>query len=72
MSSAEIGVFGGSGFYAFLDEPEEVSVETPYGAPSAPITIGTIGERRSRSCRGTARTTSSRRTSCRTARTSGR
>ena len=46
MSSAEIGVFGGSGFYAFLDDPEEVTVETPYGAPSAPITIGTIGGRR--------------------------
>ena len=46
MSSAEIGVFGGSGFYAFLDDPEEVAIETPYGAPSAPITIGTIGERR--------------------------
>ena len=46
MSSAEVGVFGGSGFYAFLDDPEEVAIETPYGAPSAPITIGTIGERR--------------------------
>ena len=46
MSSAEIGVFGGSGFYAFLDDPEEVTVDTPYGAPSAAITIGTIGERR--------------------------
>ena len=46
MSDAEIGVFGGSGFYAFLDDPKEVTVETPYGAPSAAITIGTIGGRR--------------------------
>jgi 5'-methylthioadenosine phosphorylase len=46
MTSAEIGVFGGSGFYALLDDPEEIAVDTPYGAPSAPLTIGTIGERR--------------------------
>ena len=46
MSRAEIGVFGGSGFYAFLDDPEEVTVETPYGPPSAPYTIGTVGGRR--------------------------
>ena len=26
MSSAEIGVFGGSGFYAFLEDPQEVVV----------------------------------------------
>ena len=30
-----IGVFGGSGFYRFLDEVEEVAVDTPYGPPSA-------------------------------------
>jgi 5'-methylthioadenosine phosphorylase len=46
VTTAEIGVFGGSGFYAFLEDPEEVSVETPYGAPSAPFTVGTIGGRR--------------------------
>lgn len=46
MSGAEIGVFGGSGFYAFLDDPEEVTLETPYGAPSAPYTLGTIAGRR--------------------------
>ena len=43
---AEIGVFGGSGFYAFLEDPEEVLVETPFGAPSAPYTIGTVAGRR--------------------------
>ena len=42
MAKAEIGVFGGSGFYSFLEDVEQVEVETPYGAPSAPFTIGEI------------------------------
>jgi 5'-methylthioadenosine phosphorylase len=46
MAEAEIGVFGGSGFYAFLEDAEEVELETPYGAPSAPVTIGDVGGRR--------------------------
>ncbi|HKN49258.1 MAG TPA: 5'-methylthioadenosine phosphorylase, partial [Actinomycetota bacterium] len=37
-----IGVFGGSGFYSFLDDVSEVEVDTPYGEPSAPVTIGTV------------------------------
>lgn len=45
-ANAEIGVFGGSGFYAFLDDPEEVKLDTPFGEPSAPFTIGTVGGRR--------------------------
>lgn len=40
---AEIGVFGGSGFYNFIENAEQVQVETPYGCPSGPITIGTVG-----------------------------
>ena len=43
---AEIGVFGGSGFYALAADVEQVEVETPYGAPSAPIAIAEIGGRR--------------------------
>ena len=43
---AEIGVFGGSGFYSFLDDAEEVAISTPYGDPSAPVVIASIGERR--------------------------
>ena len=35
-----IGVFGGSGFYRFLDGAKSVSVDTPYGPPSAPVTVG--------------------------------
>mgnify|MGYP001821233845 CR=1 FL=1 len=37
-----IGVFGGSGFYEFLDDAHEVEVETPYGPPAAPLTVGTV------------------------------
>jgi 5'-methylthioadenosine phosphorylase len=40
-----IGVFGGSGFYAFLQDAREVLIQTPYGEPSAPVVIGTVGER---------------------------
>ena len=41
---AEIGVIGGSGLYrmAELQQVEEVVVETPFGSPSAPITLGTL------------------------------
>lgn len=45
-ASAEIGVFGGSGFYAFLDDVSEVVVNTPYGPPSAPLALGMIEGRR--------------------------
>jgi 5'-methylthioadenosine phosphorylase len=44
--SADVGVFGGSGFYTFLDDVTEVEVDTPYGPPSAPLRIGTIAETR--------------------------
>jgi 5'-methylthioadenosine phosphorylase len=37
-----VGIFGGSGFYRFLDDVEEVAVDTPYGPPSARIRIGEI------------------------------
>lgn len=43
---ADIGVFGGSGFYSFLDNVEEVKVNTPYGAPSDKIAIAEIEGKR--------------------------
>lgn len=43
---AEIGVFGGSGFYSLLEGAHEVALETPYGAPSDRVTLGEIGGRR--------------------------
>ena len=39
-------MIGGSGFYSFLEDPEEVTVETPYGAPSAPVAVGEVAGRR--------------------------
>jgi 5'-methylthioadenosine phosphorylase len=46
LPGAEIGIFGGSGFYSFLEDTEQVEVETPYGRPSAPVTIGEVGGKR--------------------------
>lgn len=46
MTTADIGVFGGSGFTAFLETTETVDVDTPYGKPSAPPVIGEVGGRR--------------------------
>jgi 5'-methylthioadenosine phosphorylase len=43
MKEANIGIFGGSGFYSLLDKVEEISVETPYGVPSEKIAIAEIG-----------------------------
>ena len=45
-SAAEIGVIGGSGLYALLDDAREVEVSTPYGPPSDPITVAEVGGRR--------------------------
>ena len=39
---AAVGVFGGSGFYRFLDHVEEVEVDTPYGRPSDRVAIGSV------------------------------
>jgi 5'-methylthioadenosine phosphorylase len=44
--SAEIGIFGGSGFYEWLTGVESVTLETPFGAPSGPITLVEVGGRR--------------------------
>ena len=46
MVQAEIGVIGGSGFYDFLANAEQVQVQTPYGAPSDDLTVGTVAGRR--------------------------
>ncbi len=37
-----IGIFGGSGFYDFLEDAQQREVATPYGAPSAPPAVGTV------------------------------
>jgi 5'-methylthioadenosine phosphorylase len=43
---ADIGVFGGSGFYSLLSDAREVTIETPYGAPSDKLAIGEIAGKR--------------------------
>jgi 5'-methylthioadenosine phosphorylase len=46
VTEAEIGVFGGSGFYSFLEDVRTIDLETPYGKPSAPPVVGEVGGRR--------------------------
>ena len=47
---AEIGVFGGSGFYSFLEDTIETDIKTPYGDPSDKFVIGEIGGKKLLSC----------------------
>ena len=46
MSRADVGVYGGSGLYSLLEDVDEVAVDTPFGPPSAPVTIGEVSSRR--------------------------
>ncbi|MEW6523573.1 MAG: S-methyl-5'-thioadenosine phosphorylase [Bacillota bacterium] len=46
MKQAEIGVFGGSGFYRFAADVEEVKVDTPFGPPSDYLALATIAGRK--------------------------
>ncbi len=39
---ADIGVFGGSGFYSLIENAREVTLETPFGPPSDRIALGEI------------------------------
>jgi 5'-methylthioadenosine phosphorylase len=42
VPEAEIAIIGGSGFYELLDDAVAHTIETPYGPPSGPVTVGTI------------------------------
>jgi 5'-methylthioadenosine phosphorylase len=42
---ADVAVIGGSGLYALLDDAEEHRLDTPFGEPSDPITVATVGGR---------------------------
>jgi 5'-methylthioadenosine phosphorylase len=42
MSAAPIGVLGGSGFYEFVDGATAHDIDTPWGAPSAPVMVGAV------------------------------
>lgn len=48
MSDVRIGVIGGSGLYEMADltHREERTMTTPFGDPSAPLVIGTLGGQR--------------------------
>jgi 5'-methylthioadenosine phosphorylase len=39
----DVAVIGGTGFYSFLDNAVERTVPTPYGEPSAPVAVGSVG-----------------------------
>lgn len=38
----DVGIFGGSGLYTLLDDAGTVHVETAWGPPSAPVTVGVV------------------------------
>lgn len=43
---ADIGVIGGSGFYEFFTDAEEVKVSTPFGEPSENVLVGEVAGKR--------------------------
>jgi 5'-methylthioadenosine phosphorylase len=43
--TAEIGIFGGSGFYEWFNAADEIEIATPYGPPSASIALAEVGGR---------------------------
>ena len=45
QAQARIGVIGGSGLYALLEDAREVQVDTPFGPPSDALVVGQVGER---------------------------
>jgi 5'-methylthioadenosine phosphorylase len=42
---APLGIIGGSGLYSLADDLDEVVVDTPFGAPSDAISVGTVADR---------------------------
>lgn len=44
-SKAEIGIIGGSGFYALLKDPKQLEMKNKYGKSSAPLALGKLGAR---------------------------
>lgn len=45
-AAADVAIIGGTGFYEFLTDPEQVDPATPYGEASGPVSVGTVGDRR--------------------------
>lgn len=44
--SADIGIFGGSGFYSLLPNVQEIPLHTPYGAPSDSLFLAEVAGKR--------------------------
>jgi len=42
----DIGIFGGSGFYKFLENIEEIKIDTPFGETSDSLMIGMIADKK--------------------------
>lgn len=40
-----VGVIGGTGLYQLIDDADELVIDTPWGATSAPISVGTLAGR---------------------------
>ncbi|HEX9059585.1 MAG TPA: S-methyl-5'-thioadenosine phosphorylase [Clostridia bacterium] len=41
-TKVDIGIFGGSGFYSFLENVKEIEIDTPYGKPSDKISVAEL------------------------------
>jgi 5'-methylthioadenosine phosphorylase len=39
---ARLGIIGGSGLYSLMDGADHVEVDTPYGEPSGPVSVGEV------------------------------
>ncbi|HWD37946.1 MAG TPA: S-methyl-5'-thioadenosine phosphorylase [Fimbriimonas sp.] len=46
MERAQIGVFGGSGFYSLLENVQEAKIDTPYGPPSDSVFLAEVSGRK--------------------------
>ena len=46
QTNIELGVIGGSGLYQFdgLEQIQQLELITPFGSPSSPVTVGSIGD----------------------------
>src|SRR3978361_2400667 len=45
-AQAEVGIIGGSGLDLLMEDAEALPVSTPYGPPSAEVTVATMAGRR--------------------------
>lgn len=45
MSKPDVAVIGGTGFYSFLSDADSHEIDTPYGPPSGPVSVGNVNGR---------------------------